>query len=151
MLQLIDDVFATRSDPGQLQVTGAQIKKLNEIHPATLSEVSNEDGPLIWVLIIPTTKSVMNEFLKGTITEKELLDKTRPGDTYDCMYLCSVTTLPEARGKGETRKLCLKAIREIAKEHPINTLFAWPFTKEGNQLSESLAKATGMELLKREG
>lgn len=46
MLNLIDEVFATRNDPDQLQVTPQQLKKLEQIHPSTLSELANEDGPL---------------------------------------------------------------------------------------------------------
>src|SRR5688500_19040546 len=97
MMRLINETFATRSDPDQLQVTGEQLKKLGKIHPKSLSEVSDLNGPLIWALLIPTTQNVMNEFLTGHISEKELLEKTRPGQKYDCIYLCSVTTLPEAR------------------------------------------------------
>jgi hypothetical protein len=150
MLNLIDEVFSTRNDPGQLQVTQAQLKKLEQIHPSTLSEVSNEKGPLIWVLVIPTTENVMNEFLAGQLSEKQLLDKTIPGTTYDCIYLCSVTTLPEARSKGDTKKLCIKAIEAIKKDHPITTLFVWPFTKQGEKLAEALSETFQLRLLKKE-
>jgi len=149
MMQIIDEVFATRNDPDQLQVTPQQLKKLQKIHPATLTELADENGPVIWVLVIPTTETVMHDFLNGIISEKELLERTQPGDRYDCLYLCSVTTLPEYRGKGQTKKLCLEVISSIRKDHPIKTLFAWPFTKEGERLAEALAKTTGLQLLKR--
>jgi hypothetical protein len=149
MLQLIDEVFATRNDPGQIQVNQAQLKKLQAIHPRTLSEVANNSGPLIWILLIPTTKAIMHDFLEGKISEKQLLEKTKIGDTYNCIYLCSATTLPEYRGKGETRKLCLTAINAIRNEHSIDTLFAWPFTPEGERLAEKLAAQTGLALLKK--
>jgi hypothetical protein len=147
MMTLIDQTFATRNDPGQIQVTQAQMKKLQSIHTATLSEFANEDGPLIWILLIPTTHKVMFDFLKGTISEAELLKQTRPKQNYDCIYLCSATTLPEMRHKGETKKLCLNAIREICKDHSIKTLFVWPFTKEGEKLAQSIAKECNMELM----
>lgn len=73
MMSLIDETFATRKDPGQIQVSQAQIKKLHAIHPATLSEFANDNGPLIWILIIPTRSAIMHEFLTGKITEKQLL------------------------------------------------------------------------------
>jgi electron transfer flavoprotein alpha subunit len=149
MLQLIDEVFATRQDPDQLQVSREQIEKLNEIHPAALTELSDENGPVIWVLLIPTTRAIMTAFVGKEISEKELLDKTHAGQSYDCIYLCSATTLPEYRGKGKTRDLCLKAIAAIVKDHPINTLFVWPFTKEGESLAGTLARACKLELLKR--
>ena len=149
MMKLIDDVFATRQDPGQLQVTNAQLKKLEKIHKSTLSEYSDDNGPLIWVLMIPTTEKVMNDFIAARITEKELLERTAVTDVYTSIYLCSVTTLPEMRGKGKTKEICLNAIKSICTDHPIKTLFVWPFTEEGNKLAAALAKETGLSLKKR--
>jgi hypothetical protein len=151
MMALIDQVFATRKDPDQLQVTNSQLKKLKAIHPNTLTEYANDDGPLIWVLLIPTTKTVMDDFIKARISEKQLLDSTPVGGNYQSIYLCSVTALPEVRGKGLTKKLCLDAIRSIKKDHAVTTLFVWPFTAGGNKLAESLAAESGMVLFKREG
>jgi hypothetical protein len=146
MLSLIDEVFDTRKDPNQLQVNQQVIKKLEKIHPATLSEFTDKNGPSVWVLVIPTTTGVMNDFLSGKISEKDILTKTKPREKYTCIYLCSVTTLPEYRGKGESKKLCLQAIKAICKDHPIETLFVWPFTKEGGKLAISLAKECKLPL-----
>jgi hypothetical protein len=149
MMHLIDEVFATRNDPGQIQVTAAERHKLSQIHPSTLAELSDKNGPLIWVLMIPTTAAIMREFLDGKLSEKELLDRTPVGGSYDCVYLCSATALPEARGRGETKQLCLQAIAGMMKDHPITALFVWPFTKEGERLAESVARAAGLKLLKK--
>jgi len=149
MLSLIDETFATRNDPGQIQVTQKQTKKLQAIHPATLSEKSNDEGPLIWVLLIPTTKTIMQDFLANKITETQLLELTPLTTNYDCIYLCSATTLPEARGKGDTKKVCMNAIEDIRKTHSISTLFVWPFTQEGKRLAEKVAKELNLELLMR--
>ena len=72
--------FATRNDTNQIQVTAAQLKKLQKLHPSTLTELADKNGPVIWVLVIPTTTSVMNEFLRGKISEKTMLQKTKVGD-----------------------------------------------------------------------
>ena len=146
MMTLIDEVFDTRKDPNQLQVSQHEMKKLEKIHPATLSEFADENGPVIWVLVIPTTTGIMNDFLAGKISEKDILDKTKPGEKYTSIYLCSVTTLPEYRGKGESKKLCMQAIKRISENHPIESLFVWPFTKEGEKLASSLAKACNLPL-----
>ena len=148
MFALIDETFATRNDPDQIQVTPEQHKKLQELHPSTLTELADENGPLIWVLIVPTTTAIMYDFLKKRISEKALLEETKVGDSFDCIYLCSITTLPEQRGKGETKKMCIDAIREVQKNHPIKKLFVWPFTKAGEGLAESVAKECKLELLK---
>src|SRR4051812_38956440 len=102
MIQIIDEVFDTRNDPGQLQVTAAQRRKLHELHSCTLMEKTDKDGPVIWLLLIPTTENTMERFLKKEINEKQLLELTQPNDKLTCLYLCSATTLPEYRGKGET-------------------------------------------------
>lgn len=147
MMSVIDSVFETRHDPDQLQVTPKQMKKLQAIHPSALSEKATIEGPVIWVLMIPTTELVMHEFIAGTITEKQLLEKTEPGISYHCLYLCSATTLPEYRGKGDTRRLCMDVIANIRKDHFIKTLFVWPFTNEGEKLATSIAKECGLDLL----
>jgi hypothetical protein len=146
MMDLIDQTFATRNDPGQIQVTQTQMKKLRSIHSATLSEFANDDGPLIWILLVPTTHEVMEDFLQGNISETELLKRIKPNQDYDCIYLCSATTLPEVRGKGETKKLCLNANQNICKDHAIKTLFVWPFTNEGEKLAHVIAQKCNMTL-----
>lgn len=149
MFRLIDDVFSTRNDPDQLQVTPAQQKKLTAIHPVTLSERSDANGPYIWVLMIPTTFEVMCDFLECRISETGLLERTEPGQTYDAVYLCSATTLPEYRKKGETKQVCVDAIRAIASLHPLQHLYVWPFTDAGDRLAVSVAHASNLPLLKR--
>jgi len=146
MMQLIESVFSTRNDPEQIQVNAQQMKKLVALHPSTLTELADENGPVIWILIIPTTQLIMQQFIDKKITEKQLLDQTKPGLNLTSAYLCSATTLPEYQGKGKTKELCMKAIREIGKTYPIKTLFVWPFTKEGYKLAASVANVCGMEL-----
>lgn len=149
MFGIIDEVFATRGDPDQLQVTPAQQAKLAVLHPATLSELSDENGPIVWVLLIPTTKEVMEDFVNGSISENELLNRTNPEDKFESIYLCSATTLPEHRGKGKTKRLCVDAIRRISQDYPIKSLFVWPFTPGGDKLAEAVAAETGLTLYKR--
>ena len=146
MFQIIDDVFATREDPDQLQVDEEVIKKLNEIHPSCLSEMADENGPVIWALMIPTTEKVMDDFLSGKISERELLDQTRVGENFTCLYLCSVTTLPEYRHKGKTKNICLKAIENMRTNFPIATLYVWAFTPEGESLAKKLAAESKLGL-----
>jgi len=149
MFIIIEEVFSTRNDPDQLQVDEHVMKKLSMIHPATLGEFADENGPLIWVLLIPTTSRVMNDFLSGKISEKEILAQTNPGEKFDCIYLCSVTTLHEKRGKGETKKLCLRQIEAIRKDYPVKALFVWAFSPEGERLADSLGKSCNLPVYKR--
>ncbi|MBI3134545.1 MAG: hypothetical protein HYZ14_07680 [Bacteroidetes bacterium] len=149
MFAIIDEVFDMRNDPDQLQVDETVMQKLAAIHPATMGEVADENGPLIWSLMIPTTAAVMQKFLAGEIAENQLLEQTRPGEKYDCIYLCSVSTLPEKRSKGETKKLCLQQINAIRKDHAITSLYVWAFSKEGEQLADTLGKMSGLPVYKK--
>ncbi|MCC6372393.1 MAG: hypothetical protein IT236_15420 [Bacteroidia bacterium] len=147
MMAIIDEVFATRTDPNQLQVNEEVMTALEKIHPSTLSELANANGPYCWVLLIPTHKQVMEDFLARKISETDILLQTRVGESYDSIYLCSASTLPEYRSQGITKKLCLQSIESIRQSHPINALFVWPFTNEGVKLAESVAKSCKLPLL----
>ena len=149
MMEVINDTFDTRNDPDQISVTEKQREKLAEIHPATLSELANEDGPIVWILMIPTTAAIMNQFISGAISETALLALTQPGDSYDAIYLCSASVLPEFQHKGLAKKVALEGIEAIRKSHEIKHLFYWPFSEEGKLLALSLARATGLPLSER--
>ena len=149
MIQLAEDIFDARNDTNQLNVDEKVIEQLNRIHPSSLSEYDNGNGPVVWILVIPTTFELMNKFINKNITEQELLDLTPLNTSYEAIYLCSAMVLPEFRNKGIAKKLTLEAIENIKKQHPIKSLFVWPFTKEGNELAERIAILSSLPLLKR--
>ncbi|NVO19582.1 MAG: GNAT family N-acetyltransferase [Bacteroidetes bacterium] len=150
MIQLAEDVFAVKNDPDQLDVDQEVIEQLHRIHPATVSEYDDGNGPVAWVLIIPTTSELMYKFLEKEITELELFRQTPQGASYDSVYLCSALVLPEYRRKGIASQLSLKAIESIRKEHPIKSIFVWPFSNEGDLGAQAVADAAGLPLLKRQ-
>jgi hypothetical protein len=149
LIKLAEEVFAVKSDPDQLDVSQEVIERLKKIHPATVSEFSDENGPVAWLLVIPTTSDLMNRFLSKEITEKELYNLTPLNTPYEALYLCSALVLEEYRRKGITKRIALKAIEDIRKDHPLKCLFVWTFSKEGDLASEALAKLTGLPLYKR--
>lgn len=149
MLQLAEDVFATKSDPEQLDITEDVIERLQQLHPATLSEYNEGNGPAVWILLIPTSTALMNRFLKKEISEKELFENTQLHSNYEALYLCSAMVLEEFREKGIAKRLTLQAIDTIRKDHPIRSLFVWPFSEQGDFLAEAIAKKCALPLLKR--
>ncbi len=149
MLHLASDIFDSKNDSTQLDVNEKIMKRLQRLHPATLSEYDDGKGPVAWILLIPTSLDLMNRFINKKITENELLDLTKPDSTYEAIYLCSAMVLEEYRRKGIAKKLTLDAIESIRKKHPIKSLFVWPFTAEGNAGADAIAKITGLPLLKR--
>jgi GNAT superfamily N-acetyltransferase len=149
MLQLADEVFAVKNDPTQLDVNQEVLERLRKIHPATVSEYDDGNGPVAWVLLFPTTLDLMHQFLNATISEKELFDRTPLDIKYDALYLCSALVLEEYRRKGIAKRLTLHAIENIRKDHPLKALFVWTFSKEGDLGAEALARYTSLPLYKR--
>jgi GNAT superfamily N-acetyltransferase len=101
------------------------------------------------MLIIPTTKEVMDDFLLKKITEKEILDRTPHGVKYDSIYLCSALVLPEYRGKGLAKQMVTDAIQSIMNQHSIKSLFVWSFSIEGKKLANAVAKEFNLPLFEK--
>jgi hypothetical protein len=150
MIKLAGEVFDAHHDPEQLDVNEEVIAQLQRLHPATVSQHVEGDGPVAWGLLIPTTDELMKKFIAGEISESELLNKTPLNAKYDALYLCSALVLPEYRRKGIAKQIGVDAIKRIRADHPIRTLFTWNFSKEGALLSESIARHEGLPLLQRE-
>src|SRR4051812_44338143 len=129
MIQLAGEAFDTKNDPEQLDVDEKIIERLFQIHSASVSEYDNGHGPVVWILMIPTSLELMEQFIDKKISEKELFKRTQPGWKYEAVYLCSAMVLEEYRGKGIAKRLTLEAIGKIRKDHPLKKLFVWPFSK----------------------
>ena len=146
MIALVDQFFATKNDPKQISVDKRTIAWLKKIHPKTMSELSTRKGPIAWVMVIPTTQAIMDQFISKKISEKELLRMTPLRANYEAVYLCSALVLPEYRGKGLAKRLLTKAVRTIRKEHDIAWLFYWGFSREGRRLAASVARELDLPL-----
>jgi GNAT superfamily N-acetyltransferase len=149
MIRLAEDFFDMKNDPDQLSVDAGTMETLRAIHPDTMLEESDINGPIAWMLVIPTTRRLMDEFIQGRINERQLLDATPRGGTYDALYLCSALVLPEHRGKGLARRLASRAIASIRRDHPITSLFYWGFSGAGDALAASVAREFNLPLFSR--
>jgi hypothetical protein len=150
MIQLAQEFFNTKEDPNQISVDEETRARLLAIHPNTMTEVRNDDGPIVWLLVIPTTTDVMDQFLSKKINEQQILERTTHGGKYEAVYLCSALVLPEHRGKGMAKRSGVLAVKEIQKQHDIKGLFAWTFSQEGEKLAVSIARELELPLLLRE-
>ncbi|HUL43268.1 MAG TPA: hypothetical protein VLY03_02810 [Bacteroidota bacterium] len=149
MIQLVDEFFQMKNDPEQLSITPEIMDRLKRMHPSTMSERANDDGPVAWVLIFPTTHDLMKKFLEEQISEGILFEKTEPGITYDSIYLCSAIVLPEFRRTGLAENMTVEAVDNIRKDHPIRTLFYWAFSPEGDLLANAVGRKTSLPVYKR--
>ena len=149
MIQLSDEVFSSRTDPDQLNVNENVMEHLQLIHPDTLSEYDDGNGPVCWILCIPTTLDLMTKFINQTISERELYELTPLNTKFEAIYLCSALLLEEFRGKGIAQSLGVTAIEKIRIDHPIKALFFWSFSNEGEKLAEKVSRLIGLPLYKR--
>jgi len=149
MIQLSDEVFSSRTDPDQLNINENVMEHLQLIHPDTISEYDDGNGPVCWILCIPTTLDLMNQFINKEISERELYELTPLNIKYEAIYMCSALLLEEFRGKGIAQKVGMKAIENIMLDHSIKALFFWSFSKEGEKLADKASALMGLPLYKR--
>ncbi len=147
-MELAEEFFGTQKDPSQIPISFDSYHKLIKLWPgAFVYEMKNEE-PVSWGVAVPTSIELMNRFLKKEITERQLLDYTQPVEIYDCLYLCSVFTLPAFRRQG----LALKLLLQLIKTAPLSqtaTLFAWPTTEEGEAIINRVEQETGQKVIVR--
>lgn len=147
MLEMVHSFFDMKNDPDQLQVSQQVQERLQQLHHACLTEVANEDGPILWLLMFPTTSALMDSFLKNEINEQQLFDQTELGRTdFDVIYLCSASVLPEFRNKGLATEKSIDGIEAMKKSFPIEKLCVWPFSADGERLSKGIADKLEMPL-----
>jgi len=149
LIELSDEVFSSRTDPDQLNINEKVMEHLQLIHPDTISEYDDGNGPVCWILCIPTTLDLMNQFINKEISERELYELTPLNAKYEAIYMCSALLLEEFRGKGIAQKVGMKAIENIMLDHSIKALFFWSFSKEGEKLADKASDLLGLPLYKR--
>lgn len=149
MIHLADEFFETKNDPSQLSIDEQVMKRLHGIHPATMGEIANEQGPVAWTIVLPTSAAAMELFLMKEIGEQELMERAEKEKQFESIYLCSALVLPEQRGRGLARQLIDDSIRSIVNDHPIRTLYYWAFSTEGDALARSASRTFNLPLRKR--
>jgi predicted GNAT family acetyltransferase len=125
------------------------MEHLQLIHADTMSEYDDGNGPVCWIICIPTTLDLMTQFINKEISERELYELTPLNTKYEAIYLCSALLLEEFRGKGIAQRLAVKAIESIKIDHPIKALFFWTFSKDGEKLAEKVSGLIGLPSYER--
>lgn len=146
IFEITERFFGTANDPDQMPVNKESLRKLQELHPKSFIYKTDNDEPISWVVVLPTSDELMKKFLDNEINERELLNLTQPQDRYEALYLCSAFTVPEHRGKGYAAALFQEAITQIPHSKDVK-LFAWPFSEEGKQLADKLSSIFGKKIL----
>ncbi|HXK36492.1 MAG TPA: hypothetical protein VJ553_02830 [Candidatus Paceibacterota bacterium] len=149
-MEIAERIFGTRQDPDQIPINRKSLRKLMTLSPEAIQHKLDERGePIAWVVVVPTTKELMEEFLQGRLTERQLFDRTEPRNEYDALYFSSAITVPEHRRRGIAIELFQRAVERIP--HPSDVaIFAWPTTDDGRAMAKALAGRFGIEVRLRQ-
>ena len=127
-------------------MTDDVLETLAELHPGTLSEYGGVDGPICWILMIPTSEKTMELFLNDKISESDILNLSINKKSIEAIYLCSAIVLPEFRNTGIAKQLSIDAIKKMQFDFPIKTLYTWPFSEVGKSLANSIASTVDLPI-----
>ncbi|HXK36697.1 MAG TPA: hypothetical protein VJ553_03900 [Candidatus Paceibacterota bacterium] len=149
-MEIAERIFGTAQDPDQIPINRESLRKLMTLSPESIQhELDDKGDPIAWVVVVPTTRELMEQFLQGKLTERELFDRTEPHAEYDALYLSAAVTVPEHRLRGIARRLFRRAIERIPHA-PDAVLFAWPTTDDGRAMAKALAGRFGIEVRLRQ-
>lgn len=114
-------------------------------------DVIRADGKIIgFTFIVPCNKDIMDRFLAGKITEKELGEEIKSKidyENFETVYLCSSFIKEEYRGRGLAVQGRVKSISKIIGNRKIKPiLFSWAQTKEGERSVRKTAEVLGLKL-----
>lgn len=149
IMRVAEEFFGTASDPEQMPISRESLDKLQSLHPNTFLYKLKSGEPVSWVVVLPTSKKLAEEFLSGEINERELLGMTEPQEKYEALYLCSAFTVPGERRKGYAAEMIMKAIKNISLTHDA-LFFAWPFSEEGRMAVKKLETELGAKIRLKE-
>lgn len=137
---IAEQIFGTIQDSDQIPIAKESGDKLNTLTPHWIKYKTDEKGdPIAWVIVLPTTKEMMHKFLKGEITEKQLLEFTAPQEAYSAIYLCAAITISQYRRQGLAFSLFEEAIEKISKTEDY-AIFVWPVGDGGLELAKKVGE-----------
>ena len=145
-MKIAEEIFGTESDPDQMPINDETRKKLDSLCTGWLETEFDEAGePISWAVVMPTQRALAEKFLNKEINERKLLELTHPEDSYDAIYIVSVITVPEHRGKGLGKKVIEKAVSNMSTTSDA-LYFTWPTTPEGEGMFKKYENFLGKEI-----
>lgn len=142
--------FEVESDFEQIQEEDVPYEKLIKNDCEEECILKDHDVVIGSTFVILTSIDIMNLFLQGKITERELLFESRKIKSYNSIYLCSSIIIQEYRRFGlifEAGKILLKKIIEKNNFNPV--IFGWTFSEAGSNLLKKTAKHFNLEYFEK--
>lgn len=148
--RIAEEFYGTAQHPDQIPINEESQNKLHQLHPKAVLFKLIDGEPVSWIVVIPTTKALGEQFVNGEITERVLFDQTQPSDRYEALYLCSVFTVRGHQRQGYGMQLLREALDSIPLvQDPY--LFCWIYSKEGEAMYQALTAKFGKIVHPRKG
>ena len=137
---IAEQFYGTETHPDHIPINAESAAKLDSISNLWFNCALDDAGePISWVVVIPTSRALMKDFVSGQINERQLFDATTPHTAQEALYLCSALTVPAYRRQGLAMKLMLETIQAFEATAP-KELFAWPYSPEGAQMVRTMCE-----------
>ena len=72
MHDLSEQFFGTENDPDQMPISMESFEKLQRLHLKTIVYKLENGEPISWVVVVPTTITLMEKFLQVFLEEVEM-------------------------------------------------------------------------------
>lgn len=121
--------------------TNFDLKNCNKIiqkFPNSFAIIRDDKKIIGQTWIIPTNKKIMTEFLENKIKEQDMILKSVKKvslNDFDCIYIFFSGILKEYRRQGFIFKARKKILNHFLKFNKKVKLFAWPYSKAGENLA----------------
>ena len=158
LANLLEKHFATSDDLNQMQINNTNISWIKNCFPECLNIIKWEETVVGATLILPSTQSLMQNFISGQISEAALGERLQNQaikyTNMQAIYLCFAFVLPGHQKQGLARGLAftsfVKSIRDILPTNKKIDLFAWIYSTAGEKLAKQISVKLKLDLFCRE-
>lgn len=118
--------------------------KLIDIDKNTFVCFKENDEPIAWSLVMPTSRINSDKFLSEKINEKAIFEDSTKNHSFESLYLFVAIVIPEHRRRGLATELMSYQIKYFKEKYNIKDFYAWTFSKEGEILIKAIEKANNI-------
>jgi GNAT superfamily N-acetyltransferase len=138
-VRIAEDAFKTQSDQSQMEIGDSTIRWTLAHIPKFWSLILIADECVGGAALLPSTKTMMNSFLAGEITESTVMEFAQANiehiHKFDCLYVAGITVRPGLQGRDLGTRALTHAIESAQAVQPnCKTLFTWIYSDSGARL-----------------
>ncbi len=106
----------------------------------------DNEKPIAWSIVLPTSRGSKTKFLNREITENQLFEDSINNQSFESLYIFAAIVLPNYRKRGFAKELARYQINYFKSTYKITDYFAWIFSPEGEKLIKSLESHNSIKI-----